>query len=81
MKSKIVREFVIVSHFNLNKVKEMLHYYPNLIYAKHDWGNGGFKEAIEGAGYKGNKEGTNYLINKELELFICPNNAEKNDLG
>ncbi len=72
MKSKIVKEFVIAGHFNLNKVKEMLHDYPNLIYTKHDWGNGDFEEAIEGAGHKGNKEVANYLIEKgaRVNLFV-----------
>ncbi|WP_282089197.1 hypothetical protein [Aquimarina algiphila] len=72
LKREMVKEFVIAGHFNLSKVKEMLHDHPNLIYAKHDWGNGDFEEAIEGAGHKGNKEVANYLIEKgaRVNLFI-----------
>lgn len=58
----IVKEFVIAGHGNLPRVKEMLEQYPNLVFARHDWGNGDFEEAIEGAGHVGNKEIARFLI-------------------
>jgi len=61
-KMDIVKEFVIAGHGNLDKVKEMLLTYPNLLYCRYDWGNGDFEEAIEGAGHVGNKEIAQYLI-------------------
>ena len=69
---KIVKEFVSAGHKDLNKVKEMLEEYPNLIYAKYDWGNSDFEEAIEGAGHLGQKEIANYLISKgaRVNLFV-----------
>jgi hypothetical protein len=72
LKVEIVKEFVLAGHFNLDKVKNMLNDYPNLIYSSYDWGNGDFEEAIEGAGHKGNKEVANYLIEKgaRVNLFV-----------
>lgn len=71
-KLALVKEFVLAGHFNLDKVKNMLQDYPNLIYSRYDWGNGDFEEAIEGAGHKGNKEVANYLIEKgaRVNLFV-----------
>jgi hypothetical protein len=61
-KVDIVKEFVIAGHGKLDRVKELLEQYPNLIYSRYDWGNGDFEEAIEGAGHVGNKEIANWLI-------------------
>ncbi len=70
--TKLVKEFVIAGHKNLPLVKEMLEEHPNLIYARYDWGNSDFEEAIEGAGHLGNKEIANYLISKgaRVNLFV-----------
>jgi hypothetical protein len=71
-KADIVKEFVIAGHGKLDKVKEMLEEYPNLLFCRYDWGNGDFEEAIEGAGHVGNKEIANYLIEKGARpnLFV-----------
>ena len=61
-KPEVVKEFVGAGHNNLNRVKEMLQEYPNLLYCRWDWGNGDFEEAIEGAGHVGDKEIAQYLI-------------------
>ena len=63
-KLDIVKEFVIAGHGKLERVKEMLVQYPNLLYCRYDWGNGDFEEAIEGAGHVGNTEIASFLINK-----------------
>lgn len=60
----LVKEFVIAGHSKLELVKEMFEEFPNLIYASHDWGNGDYEQAIEGAAHLGNKEIVNYLIAK-----------------
>ncbi len=72
IKVEIVKEFVLAGHFDLDKVKNMLEDYPNLLYSSYDWGNGDFEEAIEGAGHKANKEVANYLIKKGARpnLFV-----------
>ena len=63
-KLDVVKEFVGAGHGKLDRVKEMLEEYPNLLYSRYDWGNGDFEEAIEGAGHVGNKEIAKFLINK-----------------
>jgi hypothetical protein len=63
-KPEIIKEFVGAGHNNLKRVKEMLVDYPNLLYCRHDSGNGDFEEAIEGAGHVGDKEIALYLIEK-----------------
>ena len=70
--SKLVKEFVIAGHGKLDRVKEMLTGYPNLIYSRYDWGNGDFEEAIEGAGHLGNREIAEYLIEQgaRVNLFV-----------
>ena len=63
-KAEVVKEFVIAGHGKLDRVKELLEQYPNLLYSRYDWGNGDFEEALEGAGHVGNKEIAQYLIGK-----------------
>lgn len=69
---KLVKDFVVAGHKNLELVKEMLDQYPNLIYSRYDWGSGDFEEAIEGAGHMGNKEIANFLISQgaRVNLFL-----------
>jgi hypothetical protein len=69
---EVVKEFVVAGHGKLDKVKELLEEYPNLLFCRYDWGNGDFEEAIEGAGHVGNKEIANYLIEKGARpnLFV-----------
>lgn len=69
---EMVKEFVGVGHGNLERVKEMLSEFPNLIYSRYDWGNGDFEEAIEGAGHVGNREIAEYLIGQgaRVNLFV-----------
>src|SRR5215218_3430026 len=61
-KAEVVKEFVIAGHGKIERVKEMLEQYPNLLYCRYDWGNGDFEEALEGAGHVGNKDIAQYLI-------------------
>lgn len=72
LKPEIVKEFVGAGHNNLERVKEMLLSFPNLIYCRYDWGNGDFEEAIEGAGHVGDKDIANYLIEQgaRVNLFV-----------
>jgi len=71
-KIDVVKEFVIAGHGKLDRAKEMLEEYPNLLFCRYDWGNGDFEEAIEGAGHVGNKEIAKYLIEKGARpnLFV-----------
>ena len=68
----MVKEFISAGHNNLDKVKEMVTEYPNLVYARHHLGGGDFEEAIEGAGHVGDKAIAKYLIEKgaRANLFV-----------
>lgn len=72
IKKEIVKEFVGVSHGKIDRVKEMLVDYPNLIYSVWDWGYGDFEMCIGAAGHTGNKEIANYLLEKgaRINLFV-----------
>ncbi len=69
---KLVKDFVVAGHKNLDTVKEMLVEHPNLIYTSYDWGKGDYEQAIEGAGHLGKKDIANYLIEKgaRANLFV-----------
>ena len=75
-KIETVKEFVVAGHGgkdgDLDKVKSLLHDYPNIVHATFDWGNGDFESAIDGAGHMGNKEIANYLIDagSRVSLFV-----------
>lgn len=60
----MVKEFVSAGHNKLDKVKEMLAEYPNLVYSRHHLGGGDFEEAIEGAAHVGDRAIAEYLIEK-----------------
>lgn len=68
----VVKEFVTAGHNNLNKVKELLDEYPNLLNCTWDWGGGDFETAIGGAGHMGDVEIANYLIDQgaRTNLFV-----------
>lgn len=67
---KLVKDFVVAGHKDLQAVKEMLKERPNLMYCRYDWGNGDFEEAIEGAGHVGNKEIAHYLISQGARVNL-----------
>ncbi|WP_025742830.1 hypothetical protein [Aquimarina pacifica] len=67
---KLVKEFVIAGHKDLQKVQKMLTEHPNLIHSRYDWGNGDFEEAIEGAAHVGNTEIAEYLISQGARVTL-----------
>ncbi len=69
---KLIKEFVVAGHNDLDKVKMMLADDPNLLNCTWDWGGGDFEMAIGGAGHLGNKEIANYLISvgARVDLFV-----------
>ena len=72
LKQELVKEFVGAGHGNLDRVKELLSEFPNLLFSSYDWGNGDFEEAIEGAGHVGDYEIAEYLITQgaRVNLFV-----------
>src|SRR5450631_1628376 len=61
---ELVREVVIVSHFDLNRVKELVEARPSLARAAWDWGFGDWEDALGAASHTGNRAIAEYLISK-----------------
>ncbi|MDY6868788.1 MAG: ankyrin repeat domain-containing protein [Chloroflexota bacterium] len=61
---EVVSSFVGAGHSNLDKVKELLTEFPNLIYSSWDWGGGDFETAIGAAGHVGNKPIAHFLLDR-----------------
>jgi hypothetical protein len=59
---ELIREMVLVSHFNLNRVKELLGARPSLARAAWDWGFGDWEEALGAASHMGNRAIADFLI-------------------
>ena len=68
--SKLVEEFVGVSHGNFERVKELLAQEPALINATWDWGGGDFETALGAASHMGNKAIANFLIENGARIDI-----------
>lgn len=68
--SKLVEEFVGVSHGNFERVKELLTQESALINATWDWGGGDFETALGAASHMGNKAIANYLLEHGARIDI-----------
>jgi hypothetical protein len=61
---ELVREMVIVSHFDLKRVRELVEGRPALARAAMDWGFGDWEDALGAASHMGNRAIAEYLIEK-----------------
>jgi hypothetical protein len=61
---ELVRDVVILSHFDLNRVKEIVEARPSLARAAWDWGFGDWEDALGAASHTGNRAIAEYLISK-----------------
>jgi hypothetical protein len=61
---ELVREMVTVSHYDLNRVKELVEARPSLARAAWDWGFGDWETALGAASHMGNRPIAEYLISK-----------------
>jgi hypothetical protein len=61
---ELVREMVLVSHFNLARVRELVEARPSLAKASWDWGFGDWESALGAASHVGNKPIAEYLISR-----------------
>ncbi len=59
---ELVREMVLVSHFDLKRVKELVSARPSLARAAWDWGFGDWEDGLGAASHVGNKPIAEYLI-------------------
>ena len=64
IRNEIVSEVVGVSHFNLDRLKELVDPRPELVNATWDWAFGDFESAIGAASHVGRKDIVDYLISK-----------------
>jgi hypothetical protein len=61
---ELIRELVIVSHFDLNRVRALVSPRPSLARAAWDWGFGDWETALGAASHMGNRAIAEYLIEK-----------------
>ena len=59
---ELARETVVVSHFNLARVKELVTAHPSLAKATWDWGFGDWESALGAASHTGNRAIAEYLL-------------------
>ena len=69
----LVQEFVVKSHADLERVKELLAQEPALINAAWDWGGGDWETGLGAAAHMGRGDIANYLLEKgaRLDLFAA----------
>jgi hypothetical protein len=61
---ELTQEMVTVSHYDLNRVKELVEARPSLSRAAWDWGFGDWETALGAASHMGNRPIAEYLISK-----------------
>jgi hypothetical protein len=61
---ELVREVVLVAHFNLKRLRELVDTRPSLARAAWDWGFGDWEDALGAASHMGNRAIAEYLIAK-----------------
>jgi uncharacterized protein len=66
-----VREFVIASHGNLEKVKQMLAENPSLLTTGYQWNENDNETPIQAAAQVGNKPIAEYLLERGAPVDIC----------
>lgn len=69
--NEIVREFVISSHFNLEKVKSMLAERPELLTVQFDWGEFGLEDGLGAAAHVGNRAIAEFFLSQGVPSNIC----------
>jgi len=66
-----IREFVIASHGDFEKVKQMLSQHPELLTAAHKWNENDLETPIQAAAQVGNIAIAEYFLGKGAPLEIC----------
>lgn len=67
---QLVKEFVGLSHRDMDKVVEMMEETPTLLNAAHDWKYGDFETGLGAASHVGYKELVRYFIGKGAQANI-----------
>lgn len=73
LEPKLVMEFVVSAHGDLNRVEELLSREPALINATWDWGGGDWETGLGGAAHMGRHDIALYLLDHgaRLDLFAA----------
>src|SRR5678815_5734931 len=73
LEATLVQAFVVKSHADLERVKELLAQEPALINASWDWGGGDWETGLGGAAHMGRSDIANYLLDHgaRLDLFAA----------
>jgi len=69
----LVQQFVRISHFDSDGVRQMLDEYPSLLNAGWDWGGGDFETGLGAASHVGNRDIALHFISKgaRMNLFAA----------
>ena len=59
---ELIQKIVTVSHFSLDKVKEIVDPHPQLVKASWDWGFGNWESPLGAACHMGRKDIAGYLL-------------------
>ncbi|MBD3298374.1 MAG: ankyrin repeat domain-containing protein [candidate division Zixibacteria bacterium] len=62
MKRTTVQEFVRISHFDADGVRQMVAEEPQLVVASWDWGGGDYESGLGAASHVGNREIAEFLL-------------------
>jgi len=71
MSPETIKEFVIASHFDMNKVKTMLADNPDLLTVQHQWGEDDFEDGLSAASHAGNRAIAEFFLAQGVPLTIC----------
>ncbi len=66
-----IREFILASHFQLDKVKAMLDENPALLRAAYQWGENDFEDGLGAAAHVGNRAITEFFLSQGVPSTIC----------
>lgn len=66
----LVNEFVLKSHGDLDRVRELLEAHPSLVNACWDWGGGDFETALGAAAHTGSREIALLLLENGARMDI-----------
>jgi uncharacterized protein len=66
----LIKDFVIASHFNLDKVKTLLEQHPSLLMVNHQWGENDYEDGLGAASHVGNRAIAEFFLAKGVPPTI-----------
>jgi hypothetical protein len=73
IETELVQEFVLKSHADLERVRELLAQEPGLLNASHDWGAGDWETGLGAAAHMGRRDIAEFLLSRgaRIDLFAA----------